>query len=108
VLETIVPADDPSPDGVSVRAVEDDRVVLSAFRREGDRVRGSLVSLGPEGVRLHPWSVALTTPAQLDERAGAAGFERVARHEGWRGEPFDESSPRLVTVYRLQGGTVRA
>lgn len=106
VLETVVPADDPAPSGVSVRAVEADRVLLSAFLREGDLVRGSLVSLTPGGVRLHPWSVALTTPAQLDERAAAAGFALAGRYAGWREEPFDEAASRSVTVYRRDGGTV--
>jgi SAM-dependent methyltransferase len=106
VIETIVPADDPALNGVSVRSVEDDRVVLSAFRREGDVVRGSLISLGADGVRLHPWSIALTGPDELDERAIGAGFEVVGRYEGWREEPFDELSARVVTVYRRHGGTV--
>jgi SAM-dependent methyltransferase len=108
VVETIVPADDPAANGVSVRVVEDDRVVLSAFRREGDLVRGSLIAFGAGGVQLHPWSVALTSPADLDARVAAAGFRLVGRYEGWQGEPFDELSTRAVTVYCLDSGTVPA
>jgi SAM-dependent methyltransferase len=106
LLETVVPADDPAPSGVSVRAVEPDHVVLSAFLREGELVRGSLISLTSDGVRLHPWSVALTTPAQLDERAGRAGFDLLARYAGWRNEHFDQSSTRCVTWYRRRSDTV--
>jgi SAM-dependent methyltransferase len=106
LLETVVPADDPAGSGVSVRTVEADRVVLSAFVREGALVRGSLVSFGAGGVRLHPWTIALTSPSELDERADRAGFELVARYEGWRQEHYDESSSRCVTYYRRRGGTV--
>jgi SAM-dependent methyltransferase len=106
LVETVVPADDPAGSGVSVRTVEADRVVLSAFVREGELVRGSLVSFGAGGVRLHPWTIALTRPDELDERAHRAGFERVGRYEGWRREHYGESSSRCVTYYRRRGGTV--
>jgi hypothetical protein len=65
------------------------------------------VSLSPTGgVRLRPWSVLPRTPEELDAMAAAAGFEREARHAGWRGEPFDDDADRHVTVYRLGGGTL--
>src|SRR5690606_37624838 len=58
VVEAFVPADDPVASGVDVRSVGTDEVVLSVFKRDGDVVSGSLVSLSPaDGVRLRPWSV---------------------------------------------------
>lgn len=106
VLETVVPADYPAASGIDVRAVETDRVLLSAFVRDGETVRGSLVSLTAAGVRLHPWSVSLTPLPVLDERAAAAGFDLVDRYAGWRQEHFDHASDRAVTSYRRRSGTV--
>jgi len=100
VVEAVVPADDPVASGVAVRDVSADRVLLSAFRREGDVVTGSLVSITEAGIRLHPWQIRPVPPATLDEMAAAAGLELVRRHGGWRDEPFDDDSDRQVVVYR--------
>jgi hypothetical protein len=76
-------------------------VVLSVFRREGDVVSGSLVSLTESGgVRLRPWAVRPLTPDQLDDLAVAAGLTVESRHGGWRGERFDDGSDRYVSTYR--------
>ena len=103
VVEAFVPADDPASSGVDVRRVDGAEVVLSVFRRSPgtDVVSGSLVSLTEAGgVRLRPWSIRTIGPEALDALARAAGFEVEARHGGWRGEPYDETSDRYVVRYR--------
>lgn len=109
VIEAFVPTDDPVPSGVDVRAVGTQEVVLSVFRRDGEVVVGSLVTLSPaSGVTLRPWSVLPRSPQELDELARAAGLAFDRRDGGWRGEPFDDATDRHVTVYRRSGGTVTA
>jgi SAM-dependent methyltransferase len=101
VCEAFVPADDAVASGVDVRRVEDDEVVLSVFRRDGEVVHGSLVSLRDgDPVRLRPWAIRPLSPEQLDGMAADAGLERERRDGGWRGEPFDDASDRHVTIYR--------
>jgi len=109
VLEAFVPAEAPVASGVDVRTVASEEVVLSVFRRQGEVVAGSLVTLSAAGgVSLRPWSVLPRTPQQLDELAGRAGLTVERRHGGWRSEPFDDDADRHVTVYRRSGGTVTA
>ena len=104
VVEAVVPADDPVWNGVSVRDVSPDRVLLSAFRRDGDVVTGSLVSIAETGIRLHPWQIRPVAPEQVDAMAAAAGLRRARRDAGWRGEAFDDLSERHVTVYLRADG----
>ena len=106
VVEAVVPADDPVGNGVAVREVSGDRVLLSAFRRDDDVVTGSLVSITEQGIRLHPWQIRPVAPEVLDAMAADAGLERVRRDAGWRGEPFGDDSDRHVTVYRRTGDSV--
>jgi SAM-dependent methyltransferase len=100
VIETFVPGDAPPAQGVDVRNVGDDEVTLSAFRVDDGVVSGSIVSITEQGIRLRPWRVRLTSPADLDAHAAAAGLELVDRWAGWRREPFVPDSTRCVTVYR--------
>jgi SAM-dependent methyltransferase len=111
VIEAFVPDDNLAASGVDVTDVRADEVLLSVFRHdEATRVvLGSVVSLSTTGgVRLRPWAVLPRTPAELDAMTARAGFVRERRDAGWRGEPFDDSSQRHVTVYRKSGGTVDA
>jgi SAM-dependent methyltransferase len=103
VVEAIVPTDEVPPSGVDVRSVTADEVVLSVFKTHPgtDVVTGSIVSLTEAGgVRLRPWSIRTLGPQALDALATAAGFDVVARHGGWRGEPFDDTCDRHVVRYR--------
>ena len=107
VVEAFVPpapgeADD---DGVSVREIRDDAVVLTAATRTHDDhlIKGSHIEIGPAGVRLRPWQLCYASPRELDDFAAAAGFALESRHSGWRGEPFDHDSTVHVSVYRAKG-----
>lgn len=99
VVETFVPGDGAPQNAVEVRHVDTDEVRLAAYRIDGGVVHGSLVSITEAGIRLRPWSVRLTTPAELDRAAVDAGLVLDARWAGWREEPFDETSDLQVAVY---------
>jgi SAM-dependent methyltransferase len=100
IVETFVPGDAAPAQGVDVRNVADDEVTLSAFRVDDGVVSGSIVSITEQGIRLRPWQVRLTSPAELDAHAAAAGLAVAERWAGWRREPFVPESNRCVTVYR--------
>jgi SAM-dependent methyltransferase len=104
VVEAFVPpapgeADD---DGVSVREIRDDFVVLTAATRthHDHVITGSHIEIGLTGVRLRPWRLCYATPDELDVFAARAGLALVSRHGGWRGEPYDSESTTHVSVYR--------
>jgi SAM-dependent methyltransferase len=57
------------------------------------------VRIGAEGIRMGPISQRLVSPAELDLMARIAGLRLLDRSGGWKGEPFDASSTRHVSVY---------
>jgi SAM-dependent methyltransferase len=104
VVEAFVPpapgeADD---DGVSVREIRTDSVVLTAATRthHDHTITGSHIEISEAGVRLRPWRLCYATPDELDQFAAAAGLELATRHGGWHDEPFDRESVNHVSVYR--------
>lgn len=115
VVEAFVPSTDeagPNDDSVGgdsptsrvgVRSLTVGRVVLSVSVTDNDRQRvdGQFVELTDGApVRLRPWSIRFSTPAQLDAMATAAGFERIHRTSDMAGHPFGGHSCHHVTVYR--------
>jgi SAM-dependent methyltransferase len=109
-VEAFVP-DVPGPDhvveggAVTPRAVEADRVVLQVTMHDAvaQTVVGSLVDITEAGIRLRPWRIRWATPDELDAMAAEAGLERVERWGDWDRRPFDDDSPRHVTLYRPTG-----
>jgi len=103
VIEAFVPDPDQSGDGVRVREVSADRVVLTVTVTDisAQTAHGHFVELvDGERVRLRPWSIRWCRPEELDAMASAAGLELEHRWGGWRGEPFTDDSPRHVSVWR--------
>lgn len=103
VIETVVPAGGPEEDttDLTVRTVETDRVVVVATRTgRGGAVSGQHVELSERGIRLRPWRLRLTPPAELDEMAAAAGLRLDAATADWRGSPYGDASPTRVALYR--------
>jgi hypothetical protein len=103
VVEAFVPDPDKAGDGIHVRTLTADRVVLAITSTdvEAQRAFGQLVELiDGQPVRLRPWAVRWSTPEQLDAMAGAAGLRLEHRWSGWHGEPFGPDSPRHVSVWR--------
>jgi len=107
VVEAFVPEPDAATPGGSVTptVIETDRVVLQVTQSdpEAQTVTGSVVSITEAGIRLRPWRIRWATPAQLDRMAADAGLERVDRWGDWDRRPFDDDSPRHVTLYRPTG-----
>jgi SAM-dependent methyltransferase len=105
VVEAFVPEDPPrSGTVVAVRSMSNREVVLSISEHEPDAQRafGHFVSfVDGERVRLRPWAVRYATPDELDAAAAAAGFDVAARWEGFDRHPYEDTSPRHVTVYAL-------
>jgi SAM-dependent methyltransferase len=103
VIEAFVPDPDKAGDGVRVRNLSADRVVLTVTMTdvEAQTARGQFVELvDGQPVRLRPWSIRWCTPEQLDAMAAAAGLELEHRWAGWQREPFTADSPRHVSVWR--------
>lgn len=111
VLEAFVPAVDDEPARptarragvVSVRSIAADRVVLSVDTTDpaSQRADGQYVELTEHGgVRLRPWAIRWSTPAQLDHMADRAGLDLEHRWADFDGTPFDPDAERHVSVYR--------
>jgi SAM-dependent methyltransferase len=96
-----VPAETTS--GLDVRSIEVERVVLHAHRTDpsDQTVVGSYIDVTEAGgVRLRPYRIRWSTPAQLDAMAAEVGLELVSRHGGWTGEPFGDTSTAHVSRWR--------
>ncbi len=106
-IEAFVP--DPeheSASNVTVRSMHVDRVVLSVSRADpaAQRAEGQYIDITESGgVRLRPWSIRWSTPAQLDEMAAIAGLRLTDRWGGFERTPFEADSARHVSVYRRPG-----
>ncbi len=88
---------------VEVRTMTVDRVVLSVAHNDvaSQEASGQFIDLSEQGgVRLRPWRVRWSTPAQLDAMAAAAGFELENRWADMAATPFDDASDEHVSVYR--------
>ena len=103
VIEAYVPAppEDVPRTSLDVARVTTDAVVLTATEHDpvAQVVTGQHVELRDGTVRLRPWRVRYLTPEQLDALAAAAGLVLTARHQDWRGTPFDDDSGTHVSVY---------
>ncbi|MDE0653427.1 MAG: class I SAM-dependent methyltransferase [bacterium] len=89
-------------DGVDVRAIETDRVVLSAWQHDplSQNIRGQMIDIGSGGIRLRPWLLHYRTPAQLDATARDAGLELLDRWADWQGDKFDPIlSTEQIVIY---------
>lgn len=107
VIEAFVPA--PADDGarragvVSVKTIAADRVVLSVDTTDpaAQVAEGQYIEFTEAGgVRLRPWAIRWSTPAQLDQMAAAAGLVLDERWADFDGTPFDLDADRHVSVYR--------
>ena len=103
MIEAFVP-DDPPRRGstVELRSMTAGAVVLSVSVNDPfeQRAEGHFIELVDGGpVRLRPWAIRYSTPAQLDGMAEAVGLTLEARGAGWHDEHFDESSSHHVSMY---------
>ncbi len=103
VVEAFVPRpEDESVQGVAVRDITIDRVVMTASRLDhvDQTITGQHIEIRESGIRLRPWFLHYLHPAQIDELAAAVGLEFEQRFAGWHHEPFDDTSDTHVSVYR--------
>lgn len=103
VVEAFVP-DPKRPAGstVTVRTMSTDQLVLLADVHDptAQTVDGQFVEFTDGGqVRLRPYRIRYSTPAELDRMARETGFELRSRTEDMAGAPFDDDSPTHVSVY---------
>jgi len=90
-------------DSVDVRAIESDRVVLSAWQHDpvSQNIRGQMIDITAAGIRLRPWQLHYRTAPQLDAAARDAGLELVERWADWQGGRFDPVlSTEQIALYR--------
>ena len=103
VIEAFVPRpDNESAQGVAVRDIAIDRVVMTASRLDhvDQTISGQHIEIRESGIRLRPWFLHYLHPEQIDEMAAAAGMPLEQRFSGWHREEFDENSETHVSVYR--------
>lgn len=74
---------------------------LSRYDPATNLVERTLVHLRDDGVRLVTVLDNYAWPGELDLMAREAGLRLATRHGGWAQEPFDASSRKHVSVYRL-------
>ena len=100
VVEAFVPNPD-SHEGISVRAIEPDAVVLDVarFDRHTQEIVGQRVEIGTSGNRLFPYYLRYTTPDQIDVMAAAGGLVSRGRWADWSGNPFNKDSSGHVSVW---------
>jgi SAM-dependent methyltransferase len=108
VVEAFVPDDPPrSGDYVGVRSITADRVVLTIAVHDpvAQCADGQFVEFTEAGgVRLRPWSIRYSTPAELDAMAAAAGLEREHRWHTFDDVTDGTDADRHVSVYRRPPG----
>ena len=102
VLDAFVPDDPPrSTSVVEVQKVTVDGVVISVSDADipTQTAWGQMVEIRADGIRMRPWKVRWSTPAELDEMAAAAGLVLLERHSSWDKDPFTEDSSNHVSIY---------
>lgn len=103
VLDAFVPDDPPrSTAVVEVQKVTIDGVVISVSDADiaTQTAWGQMVEITEAGIKLRPWKVRWSSPAELDAMAASAGLELAERWATWAKDDFTEDSVNHVSVYR--------
>ena len=101
VVEAFVPAPE-AHDGLSVRTVDMDRVLLDVAAIDPDTqlITGQRIEISEAGNRLFPYLLRYVTPEQFDALAAGVGLSLEYRWADWSGTPFGEASASHVSVWR--------
>ena len=101
VVEAFVPDPGRVTEEVAPRRITADRVVLSVSRSDPatQEALGQHVDITEAGIRLRPWHIRWSTPAQIDAMAAAAGLTLADRWADWNNTPFTDDSPAHVSRY---------
>ena len=74
----------------------------SSFDVRSGLLTGEIDSRHDDGRRVaRPFRVTYSRPAMVDEMCTSAGLTLDRRFGSWQRDPFDEDSPRHVSIYRL-------
>ncbi len=94
--------DEAESQSVGVSRMTADSLVLAAtvVNHEAQTVTGQHVDISEAGIRLRPWHLRWSTPAQLDQMAADAGLQLTERYADWDGSAFDSTSDAHISVYR--------
>ena len=107
VIEAFVPPELPAAgDHIEVRTMTRDTVVLSISRSHSDRtIDGQFIQFSDNGgVRLRPWSILPTSPADLERMAERSGLMLLDRLESFSAASFSNDSDRHVSTFvRIEG-----
>ena len=105
VVEAFVPEPGRIVEAVAPRIITADRVVLSVSRSdpEAQEALGQYVDITEAGIRLRPWHIRWSTPAQLDALAAEVGLVLADRWSDWSRQPFDDDAPVHVSRYVAAG-----
>lgn len=104
VMEPFVPHDPPrTGPAFELRSMTADRLIVSISSTDPRTqvVTGQMVDLTHgQPVRLRPYVLRYSTPAELDSFAERAGLRLAERFASFDRDPFDEESSFHVSVYR--------
>ena len=101
VMEAFVP-DPGAHDGMSMRAVELDRVVMDVTITdlETQQITGQRIEITEAGNRMFPYHLRYATPEQVDKMAATEGLELAHRWADWSRSEFTGDSDYHVSVWR--------
>ncbi|MFW2380686.1 MAG: class I SAM-dependent methyltransferase [Acidimicrobiales bacterium] len=89
---------------IGVSRLTSDSLVLAAtiVNHEAQTITGQHVDITEAGIKLRPWHLRWSTPAELDAMAARAGLRLVERYADWDENSFEDVSRNHVSVYRRQ------
>lgn len=101
VMEAFVP-DPGAHDGMSVRTVELDRVVMDVTVTDLGKqlITGQRIEMTEAGNRMFPYHLRYAAPEQVDGMALSAGLELEDRWADWSRSEFTEDSGYHVSIWR--------
>ncbi|WP_406292844.1 methyltransferase domain-containing protein [Embleya sp. NBC_00888] len=108
-VETILP-DGPNPGffpkdrAVTVKTLDADHIILAVSQNYPERSvweYQEVVLRSGSPVEIVPATLHYLRPEEFDALAGEAGLKLAERYSGWDRSPFDESSPKHVSVYTV-------
>lgn len=84
------------------RFVGDEHVEFQLARYDIDTntIERTLVHLRPGGLEFVAVADTYASPGELDVMADVTGFQRVARHQTWDGQPFTSRSSQHISTFQ--------
>jgi SAM-dependent methyltransferase len=101
VIEAHVPDEGARKDGIELRTMSSEHIVLIVTRSADDPavLVGEHLEIDARGVQRRPWVIRMCGPAALDAMAADAGLRLAARWSSWHGDPYGDGDPVHVSLY---------